>query len=168
MNRKRGAGVGRASRGIEALVAGLVVVAMGAGCATGGVQRQEEVHWVEDIGRVTLSTFATGLDKVVRKYSLQMAREVTGGREVRYETTWVAREVVPSESARGVTHARNRIVIQGHSLGTAHRMTWEVENEVSSATAEGWHPDVIPAEVVETYRPVYSDLMLEVRTGLIR
>ena len=71
-------------------------------------------------------------------------------------------------------YARNRILLKGRRLESTmggagvYRITWEVENEVTSVDVEGWHPDALPGQVVEEFRPVYSDLMLEVRTGLIR
>ncbi len=154
----------------EAFLATLILLA---GCASGGVQRMSETRWVQEIGRVTVATLGEGWDKVVRKHALQMSRSSTGGREIYLETTWRSREPVASEESRGVTHARNRIVIRGQGgsdsmSGRVFRMTWELQNEVTMPLVEGWHPDIIPPEVVESYRPVYSDLMLEVRTGLIR
>lgn len=159
----------RALAGVAMLVVGFV-----AGCATGGVSSQSREIWREDMGRVTRATLETGLDKVVRKHALQIVRTQDSSREIYYETLWVTREVLAEEEARGVTNARNRILLKGRRLESTmggagvYRITWEVENEVTSVGVEGWHPDALPGQVVEEFRPVYSDLMLEVRTGLIR
>ncbi len=165
--------VGVAGRWLAAPAALAIVVLSGA-CASGGVSTQMANIWREDMGRVTRATLETGLEKIVSKHALQIARTQEASRELYYETIWMDREVVADEEIRGVTHARNRIVLKGRATsatmagGSVYRITWELENEVSSADAEGWHPDIVPDEVVELFRPVYSDLMLEVRTGLIR
>ncbi len=151
-----------------------LLCALAAGCATGGVSSQNANLWREDMGRVTRATLETGLDKIVRKYALQIARTQDSSREIYYETIWTEREVMADEQTQGVTHARNRILLKGRRLESTmggsgvYRITWELENEVTSMGIEGWHPDRVPEQVVEEYRPIYSDLMLEIRTGLIR
>ena len=150
--------------GLPALLL-LCVVALG--CASGGgVASRSQQHWREDIGRVTRGTLERGLEKIVLKHALQMNRTEAGGREIYYETQWMTREVLASEQARGVTNARNRIVLTGRQSMQVYRVTWELQNEVTSVSADGWHPDVLPPEVIERFRPIYSDLMLEVRTGI--
>ncbi len=159
-----------------ALPAALALVLVTGACASGGILNQMSNVWSEDMGRVTRATLATGLEKIVSKHGLQIARTETEGtaREIYYETIWMPRDVVADEEIRGVTHARNRIVLRGRALESTmsrdrvYRVTWELENEVSSIDTEGWHPDPVPGAVVEKFRPIYSDLMLEVRTGLIR
>ena len=170
---KSGSRIGGKTR--RMLVVGVVATSLlSGGCATGGVSGRSANLWREDMGRVTRVTLETGLDKIVRKYALQIARTQDSSREIYYETIWTEREVFADEEARGVTHARNRILLKGRRLESTmagagvYRITWELENEVTSMAAEGWHPDVVPDEVIEDYRNIYSDLMLEVRTGLIR
>lgn len=161
------------SRRVLAVGVALVCV-LAAGCATGGVSSQNANLWREDMGRVTRVTLETGLDKIVRKYALQIARRQDSSREIYFETLWGERDVLADEQARGVTHARNRILVKGRRLESTmggagvYRITWELENEVTSMGIEGWHPDVVPEQVIADYRDIYSDLMLEVRTGLIR
>ncbi len=156
------------------LAAGVAGSLLAAGCATGGVSSRTANLWREDMGRVTRITLEAGLDKIVRKYALQIARRQDSSREIYFETIWTEREVLADEEARGVTHARNRILLKGRRLESTmagagvYRITWELENEVTSMGAEGWHPDAVPDGVIEDYRDIYSDLMLEVRTGLIR
>jgi hypothetical protein len=118
------------------------------------------------MGRVTRGTLEQGLEKIVLKHALQMNRTEARGRELHYETVWMTRGVLPSEEAAGVTNARNRIVLTGRQSMQVYRVTWELQNEVTSVSADGWHPDVLPPEVIERFRPIYSDLMLEVRTGI--
>lgn len=147
---------------------------LGAGCASGGVQGYTETLWREDMGRITQGTMEDGLDKMIRKYGLQLDRNETRGRDLYYELAWRSREVLAAEDAAGVTKARNRIVIRGRRLedqfdgSGIFRFTWEVQNEVSTAETPEWHAELIPEEVVEDYRPIYSDLTLEVRSGVRR
>ena len=172
MRMQTGSGGKRAS-GVFATFAA-VACGIGWGCATGGVASQSQEIWREDMGRVTRVTLETGLDRIVRKHALQIARTQDSSRELYYETVWMNREVLADEQAKGVTNARNRILLRGRRLESTmggagvYRITWELENEVTAVGVEGWHPDIVPGQVVEEFRPIYSDLMLEVRTGLIR
>ena len=153
-----------------------VVGGFGAGCASGGVSGYTETLWREDMGRITQGTLEDGLDKVVvRKYGLLLNRNEVRGRDLYYETTWEPRnDIFAEEEAVGVTKARNRIVLRGRMLEASFdgsgvfRFTWEVENEVTTTDTPEWHAGVMPSEVVEKYRPIYSDLSLEVRTGVRR
>ena len=150
------------------LVTGLPVLVwvLASGCASGGVASASENHWREDVGRVTRGTLERGLEKIVQKHALQINRRESGGRELYYETQWITRGLLPSEEAGGVTNARNRIVLTGRQSLQVYRFTWELQNEVTSVSVSGWHPDTVPPEVIERFRPIYSDLMLEVRTGI--
>ena len=155
-----------------AVVAGVGV--FGAGCASGGVSGYTETLWREDMGRITRPTMEDGLDKMVRKYALQLNRSDVRGSDLYYEFAWQPRDPFAEEEATGVTKARNRIVLRGRMLEASFdgsgvfRFTWEVENEVTSADTPEWHANLMPAEVVEKYRPIYSDLTLEVRSGVRR
>ena len=146
----------------------------GVGCASGGVQGYTETLWREDMGRITQGTMEDGLDKMIRKYGLQLDRDDERGRDLYYELAWRTREILAEEETAGVTRARNRIVIRGRRLedqfdgSGIFRFTWEVQNEVSTSDTPEWHARVIPAQVVEEYRPIYSDLSLEVRSGVRR
>lgn len=145
-----------------------------AGCASGGVQAYTETLWREDMGRITQGTLEDGLDKMIRKYGLQLGRNEVRGRDLYYELGWRPRELYAEEEAAGVTRARNRIVIRGRRLedqfdgSGIFRFSWEVQNEVSTDQTPEWHARAIPGEVVEEYRPIYSDLTLEVRSGVRR
>ena len=157
---------GRLRAPVTGLPALLVLCVVASGCASGGVASQAEQHWREDMGRVTRGTLEQGLEKIVLKHALLMNRTEAGGRELYYETAWTTREVVPTEEAVGVTNARNRIVLTGRQSAQVYRVTWELQNEVTSESVAGWYPSVLPREVIEHFRPIYSDLMLEVRTGI--
>jgi hypothetical protein len=152
-----------------------VVGGFGTGCASGGVSGYTETLWREDMGRITQATLEDGLDKVVvRKYGLLLNRDEVRGRDLYYELAWETRDIFAQEEVAGVTNARNRIVIRGRRLEASFdgsgvfRFTWEVENEVTTADTPQWHASLMPAEVVEKYRPIYSDLTLEVRAGVRR
>ena len=151
----------------------LVATVLLGGCASGGSVRSEEsTRWREDMGRVPVGTLEQGIEKIFRKYSLVENRREAGGRDVYYESAWVPRDGLPAEALLGVSNARNRIVIRGRQLESSlsgnavFRITWELQNEVTSAGASGWRPGPIPNEVVDQFRRVYSDLMLEIRTGV--
>lgn len=160
---------------IRRSLAALATVAA-AGCASGGGGAVRDTVWREDLGRTTGLTLGEGVAKIAQKHGLRIYRQELGRpRELYFELAWVPRAAVAAEEARGVTNARNRIVVRGRLLerGMAagdryYRVTWEVENEVTSVTATSWHPDVIPEEVVEQFRPVFRDLAMEVRTGIRR
>ena len=151
---------------VTGLPALLLLCAVAVACASGGVSSQAEQYWREDMGRITRGTLEQGLEKIVLKHALQMNRTEAGGRELYYETQWRTRDVLPSEEAVGVTNARNRIVLTGRQSMQVYRVIWELQNEVTGGSADGWHPSVLPPEVIELFRPIYSDLMLEVRTGI--
>lgn len=155
--------------------AAALVVAWSFGCASGGgFQAVSETHWREDMGRINLSTLETGMNRIFVKHGVQEARRQTAGREIYYETRWITRPVFSGEEALGASNARNRIVIRAHRLegtmagGSIYRVTWDVENEITTTTNPAWHPSRIPEDVVEQFRPVYSDLSMEIRTGLRR
>lgn len=147
----------------------LAILLLGvAGCATAGPVSQN--FWREDLGRLNQATIEAALDKIIQKHSLRFEQRYDGGGEVRWELGWISREVVADEEVRGVTNARNRIVVRGVESSAAnvdnYRMTWELANEVTTETNANWHPDIVPAAVIAEFRPVYTDLMLEVRTGV--
>lgn len=124
---------------------------------------------------MTKATVAQGVAKIVQKHGLTVFRQEDRPREIYYEMEWMTRAVTAEEELRGVTAARNRIVLRGRMLesgfgagGETFRVTWEVENEVTSATTSGWNPDAIPEEAIRTLRPIYTELSMETRTGVRR
>ena len=152
----------------------LVVMLLGivAGCVTAGAGPVSQNFWREDLGRLNTATIDDALAKVVQKHALRLEQRYDQGGEVRWELSWIPREVVAEEQLRGVVNARNRIVIRGVELGAGnvdnYRMTWELANEVTTQTDTNWHPDIVPASIIDKFRPIYSDLRLEVRTGVRR
>lgn len=132
------------------------------------------MHWREDMGRLNQATLEAGLDKIIRKHALRINRQEQSSQEIYYESNWVEREVVAEEQLRGVTNARNRFVLRGNTLEhewdvvIVYRVTWELQNEVTTATGRGWFPAALPESVRNDFRPVYDDLFMEVRTGVKR
>ena len=157
------------------LLAALTVLAA-AGCASaGGGAGSRDTLWREDLGRMNKATISQGVAKIVQKHGLRINRQEDRPREVYYEMEWITRAVTAEEELRGVTDARNRIVLRGRLLesgfgaGTeAFRVTWEVENEVTTPTTSGWNPDTIPEEAIAQFRPIFSELSMETRTGVRR
>lgn len=103
---------------------------------------------------------------------LRRAQSDPGDRELRYESVWASRQVMATEEGAGVTGARNRIVLLATPLEVQfsgerlYRVRWEVENEVTSAQNPDWHVGPMATEVRSRFRPVFSDLELELRTGI--
>ncbi|MDE2764785.1 MAG: hypothetical protein OXQ94_17040 [Gemmatimonadota bacterium] len=152
----------------------VLAVLAAAGCAsTGGAARS--TVWREDLGRMTKATISAGVAKIVQKHNIVINRREDQPRQVYYETEWITRAVTAEEELRGVTGARNRILVRGRMLesgfgagGEAFRVTWEVENEVTSATTTGWNPDAMPEEAIKALRPIFTELSMETRTQVRR
>lgn len=148
----------------------VTVVALAvAGCASGSGSAFSDSYWRVEMGQTTDGALRAALDKVFRKHAVVVRREQAqpGDRELRFETEWVLRDVLATEEGAGATGARNRIVIvarQGVGAGV-YRLRWQVENEVTTAAVPEWHAGPLPQEVREQYRPVFSDLELEIRTA---
>ena len=139
------------------------------GCASGGVEAYESTQMRKDMGRITQGTLEDGLEKMIRKYALQLVFDDVRGRDLYYETAWEIRPVLAEEEVVGVTNARNRIVIRGRRLeNRIFRFSWFVDNEVTTVTTPEWHAARIPEEVVKDYERIYSDLSMEVRAGVRR
>lgn len=139
------------------------------GCASGGGSTVADSYWRVEMGQTTQGALSTALDKVFRKHAVvvRRAQAAPGDRELRYETEWVLRDLLATEEGVGTTGARNRIIIvarQGSGAGI-YRLRWQLENEVTTAAVPDWHAGPLPEEVRERYRPVFSDLELEVRTA---
>lgn len=165
----RGAAVeGTQKTGWSRVLLAAVVLAV-AGCASGGGPTVSDSYWRVEMGQTTDGALRAALDKVFRKHAVVVRREqaAPGDRELRFETEWVLRDLLATEEGAGATGARNRIVIvarQGAGAGL-YRLRWQVENEVTTAVVPEWHAGPLPEEVREQYRPVFSDLELEIRTA---
>ena len=147
------------------------------GCGSGGSSSPgSEGVWREDMGRMSRTAVAAGVDRIVGRHALKIDRQGDRSREFFYEFAWTSRDVTAEEQIFGVTDARNRIVIQGRTSGASgiasapdlYRVTWQLQNEVVSVTNPEWHPGRIPEVVVERFRAVFSDLEMELRSGLDR
>lgn len=159
-------------RPLTARVAAMVVLFAVSGCVSAGGGPVSDHFWREDLGRLNQATVEDALAKVMQKHGLRLDQVYPEGSQIRWELSWIPREVVAEEQVRGITNARNRIVIKGVQSGAAnvdnYRMTWELANEVTSMADSNWHPDVVPASVIEQFRTVFTDMRLEVRTGVRR
>ena len=160
-------------RPLAACAALLVLLGGVSACATaGGGSQSADNFWREDLGRLNTATVDAALSKIMQKYGLRLDQDHRTGRDIRWELNWIPRDIVAEEELRGVTNARNRIVIRGMESGigeiTLFRITWELENEVTTLADPNWHPDIVPESVKEEFRPIYTDLRLEVRTGVRR
>ncbi len=168
---------GMSSRPSAVPVCVVLLTVLMAGCVgTMGVSEVTRNYWREDLGRLTPATLESGVQLIVQKHSFRLNRREQSVQELYYESNWVEREVVAEEEVRGVSNARNRFVLRGRALepefggGAVYRITWELQNEVTSRdrVGRGWHPAPLPGSVKEDFRQVYADLFMEVRTGVKR
>ena len=132
-------------------------------CATGGPLVNDDSLWREDMGLVSSAAWSQGLNRVLRKYALQLYLAETHGADLYYETGWETRELLAHEEAGDVTAARNRIVFRGRSVGRDYQFSWELQNEVTTVADENWHPGPLPDEVKEEYNTLYRELLMEIR-----
>ena len=96
----------------------LAVLLLGiAACVSTGGGPVSQNFWREDLGRMNTLTIDEALAKIAQKHSLVLQNRFDVGGEVRWELTWMPRNVVAEEEVRGVTNARNRIVIRGVESG---------------------------------------------------
>lgn len=144
------------------------------GCASsggGGGDGIRESLYREDIGRVLFQPLDVARLKIWGKHSIPLYREEHQGRELYWESDWIQRPPTSSESANS---GRNRVIMRGYQTGQnldgsgVYRMTFEVENQIRTDSVPDWHPAPFPEEVRETFRRVYNDLMMEVRSGIRR
>ncbi len=154
---------------------GMLALALAlADCASSGGAAVTDSYWRTEIGRVSPSMLQGAIDKVFRKHAIVLRRSQfqSGAREIWFETEWTSRQIMATEEGVGVTAARNRLVLRGYRLeaqwdgDSVYRLVWQLENEVTSAASPDWHPAPLPDEVRDRYRPVLSDLELELRSGL--
>lgn len=145
------------------------------GCASGGGGGGEAPHTIqENLSRVLQQPFEEGLDKVWSRYQIPERRRESQFRSLYYESQWMEREPTPAEVAQGATAARNRVTVQGRRVGDTldgqgiFSLTWEVENQIRSQEVPEWHPGPMPEQVRDRFRRMYSDLRMEVNTGVRR
>ena len=125
---------------------------------------------------MTKRTLVVGVEKIVQRHTLKIDRDEDRPREIYYELAWIPRDVTSEEAVFGVTKARNRIILQGRVAGTTsvttaadtYRVTWELHNEIASVVKPEWHTGRIPEAVIENFRTIFSDLSMEVRSGVDR
>lgn len=154
----------------------LMSLALPAGCASssGGEGDEAADTFEEQVGRVLFGLLREGMDKILPKYRLAVRRAEEQYATLYYETEWQERVVTPEEEARGVVEARQRAIIRGRRVGQTldgegeFRVTLTAENQVRTETDPSWHPTPAPPSFFEHWRTVYSDLRLEVQTGVRR
>lgn len=144
-----------------------------AGCATGGGSSGTSVLR-RDIGAVMITPLITAREKIFSKHRIPVLRDEATSRSLHWESQWIPRALTPEESAAGVAEARNRVFLRGTYVderldGTVVvRVRYEVENSIRTTMDPAWHPGDMPPAVEETFDEVYSDLMMELRAGIIR
>ena len=137
---------------------------MAGACATGGALANDDSLWREDMGLVSSAAWNQGLNRVLRKYALQLYLAETQGTDLYFETGWETRALLAHEEVGNVTAARNRLVFRGRNVGRDYQFSWELQNEVTTVEDRNWHPGPLPDEVREEYRTtLYRDLVMEIR-----
>jgi hypothetical protein len=116
----------------------------------------------------------TAREKIWGKHTIPLFREENTSRTLLWESQWMPRQPEGDETVAGVTGARNRVFMRGTLSGEnldgtfIYRVRFEAENQVQTTGTPDWHPAPFPPEVRERFKRVYDDLMLELRTGIIR
>ena len=156
---------------------GLTLALTVAGCATaggGGGASAGDALYREDLGRVMVAPLITAREKIWGRHTIPLYREETTARSIYWESEWLPRLPAPEETLGGTIGGRNRVVMRGTQAGEnldgtfIFRVRFEVQNQVQTQVFPEWHPAPMPPEVRERFKQVYDDLMLELRTGLIR
>jgi len=162
-------------RPVSVLRLAIALALASTGCASGGSggggDDSRDSIYREDVGQVLFQPLEAARMKMWGKHSIPLLRDDHTSRSLMWESEWIRRAPSPSEYA---TAARNRVIMRGRQVGEnldgtgMYRVTFEVENQVQTDGVPDWHPSPFPKEVLDTYRRLYSDLMLEVRTGVRR
>ena len=148
------------------------VVALAA-CASGGGGNMSS-RYSRDLGRQLLPTIDEARLKVWAKHNWHLQREEREQQNVYWESVWRAFNPPAGAAVTGPTDARMRIVMRGRRMigeldgGAQYRITLQGEYEVSGGTSDQWRPAPIPEEAEDVFDLVYSDLSLEIRTGVRR
>lgn len=157
---------------------GLLLVALIAlmpmGCASGGGSGDEEAIYRESLGRVLGRTMERAREIIWQKHNIIPERTEYDSTQLFVQSIWLMREAEPPEQALGAIQARNRVTLQGRSIermmdlsDQVYSMRYQVENEVQLESGE-WVRAPMPPQAREFFREVYSDLRLEVNTGVRR
>ncbi len=162
------------TRFVGALLASFTILAAGGACASGGGGPSGDVYR-EDLGRVLSLPLQEARQKIWTKHGIPVEREEKTSRSLRVQSQWMLRQPEPAEAAEGVTQARNQIILTGRLLegqmdysDGVLRVTFEVSNQVRSEAVPEWHPAPMPSAIRDEFRKVYSDMRLEVGTGVRR
>lgn len=155
---------------------GLTLALTLSGCATGGGggSSSGDALYREDLGRVMLQPLLRAREKIWGKHSIPIYREEDTARTFLFESQWMPRQVTAEEALGGATGGRNRVFIRGTLTGEnldgtpVFRGRYEVENQIQTQANPDWFPAPMPPEVRQIFKRVYDDLMLELRSGIIR
>jgi hypothetical protein len=152
---------------------GLTLALTLSGCASGGGAGTDSLYRA-DLGRVMIQPLLTAREKIFGRYSIPMYREESSARAFLFESQWIPRQVTAEEALGGATGGRNRVFIRGTLAGenldgtNVFRTRFEVQNQIQTATNPDWFPAPMPPEARQTYKRVFDELILELRTGVIR
>ena len=146
------------------------------GCASGGSGGDSagSTSFREEIGKVMERPVTLARDKIFGRFTIPMLREESTARTIYWETQWMPRDPSPEELAAGATGARNRIIMRGTfseerlDRTPVFRMRFEAENQIRTQLNPEWHPGIMPPVAEERFQEIYDNLMLELRTGVIR
>jgi len=152
---------------------GLTLALTFSGCASVGSGSPDALYR-EDLGRVMMQPLLLAREKIWGRYSIPIYREEDTARAFLFESQWMPRQPTAEEAFGGATGARNRVFIRGTLAGenldgtNVFRTRFEVENQIQTAANPDWFPAPMPPEAQQTFKRVFDDMILELRTGVIR
>ncbi len=145
-----------------------------AGCASGGGAADGgRMGYQRDLGRLLQPTLDEARLKVWQKHNWHLQREELEFQNIYWETQWRPFNV-DTGNAVGPTEARGRIVIRGRRVGgeldggSVYRVTMVGQYQVRGGVTDDWRPAPLPDDAEDVFDQVFSDLSLELRTGVRR
>ncbi len=144
-----------------------------AACASGGGAGLSS-RYSRDLGRQLVPTLEEARVKVWAKHNWHLYREELTQTRVYWESQWRPFEPPAGAAVTGPTEARMRIVVRGRAMvaeldgGVQFRVTFDGEYEVAGGASTDWRPAPVPEEAEDAFDQVFSDMSLEIRTGVRR
>jgi hypothetical protein len=144
-----------------------------AACASGGGGGLSN-RYTRDLGRHLVPTLQEARLRVWSKLNWNLQREQVEFQNVYWESEWRGFNPPEGAAVSGPTDARVRIIIRGRRMveeldgGAQYRVSLDGEYEVSGGVSADWRAAPVPDEAEDVFDQMYSELSLEIRTGVRR
>ncbi len=158
---------------LQRLLVCLPCVMILAACASGGGGGLSN-RYTRDLGRHLVPTLEEARQKVWTKLNWDLQREQVEYQNVYWESAWRPFTPPAGPAVSGPTDGRVRVIIRGRRMveeldgGAQYRVSLDGEYEVSGGVSSDWRGAPIPEEAEDAFDQVYSELSLEIRTGVRR